>query len=288
MLGYYNRGLYHKAVLYPDSLVGNKYVNASTNYFSARVYALSNEFDKTLEYLEKAVKGGITKPQIEKMYDLDGFRESNMNIVFNLNYDKWHQEYLNKKQEIAIDSVAIKRIRVINNRYNKSLRQRSNNSNPKDSVNFYITNKEVDSLAFIEVINFTIENGFPIKRSIGREYFWYTHILRYNMPENYDADCADWMKVKRMILNEVENGAVFPFYYAAIEDNIKVSRKLPQIYGTIPIAFNGNEDVSDFLLYEIPEELNVRRRSVGLCPIQLELWSKARDLPKSLKGVEFK
>ena len=98
MKGYYNRGLYHKAVLYPDSLTGNKYVDASTNYFIARVYALSNEFDQTLIYLEKAVKQGITKTQIERMYDLDGFRESNMHIIYEMNYDKWHQEFLIKEQ----------------------------------------------------------------------------------------------------------------------------------------------------------------------------------------------
>jgi hypothetical protein len=108
------------------------------------------------------------------------------------------------------------------------------------------------------------------------------------MPENYDVNCPDWIKIKSMILKEAEKGTVFPFYYAAIDDNIKVSRKQAQLYGTIPIAFNGNEDVSDFLLYENPEELNIRRREIGLCPIQLELWSRARELPKSLKEVEFK
>jgi hypothetical protein len=34
-------------------------------------------------------------------------------------------------------------------------------------------------------------------------------------------------------------------------------------------------------------ELNVRRRAVGLCSIQLEMWSEARALPLSLNEIVF-
>lgn len=82
MQGYYNRGLYQEATQHIDSLKDNRYVNGQDYYFFARVYSLNNEFDKSLFYLEKAVKGGTTKSDVERMYDLDKFRESHLNIVF--------------------------------------------------------------------------------------------------------------------------------------------------------------------------------------------------------------
>lgn len=291
MLGYYNRGLYHKAVLYSDSLVGNKYVNASTNYFCARVYALSNEFDKTLEYLEKAVKGGITKSQVEKMYDLDVFRESNMNIVFNLNYEKWHQEYEDSRT-YSLDSVYIKDIQKISKIYSNNFKLRKVEGDEiiwvEDSTNYYHTRKRLDSTIFYAIIDLTIEKGFPTYRTIGNEYYNFSRYLRYNMPDDYDDNCKNWQKIKTLIFNEIEKGTVFPFYYAALEDGIRLGSRRPQLYGTMPIIYNKNTDVSNGIQYETPEELNIRRRTVGLCPIQLELWSQARELPESLKGVTFK
>ena len=292
MLGYYNRGLYHKAVEYPDSLIGNKYVNGSTNYFIARVYALANEFDNTLFYLEKAVKKGITKKQIGRMYDLDAFRESNMNIIYELNYDKWHQEYLVSKEDLVLDSLYIKEIEKIQDEYSKNLTIRRADGDEiievKDSLRFYHTTKRLDSLSFSVMIELMLEKGFPTYKTAGKSFYTYTRYLRYNMPDDYDVNCSDWQKIKAMIFSEIEKGTIYPFYYAAIEDNIRLSRSQPQVYGTIPIIYKKSKDVSNGVQYENPEELNIRRRAVGLCSIQLELWSRARELPLSLKEIEFK
>jgi len=290
MEGYYNRGLYHKAVLYPDSLKENKYVNASTNYFCARVYALSNEFDKTLEYLEKAVKGGITNSQIDKMYDLDGFRESNLYIVYEMNYDKWYQAFLEKQNGLTLDTSYILSVKSINEKYLKNLREQSKKrgGNQKDSVNFYYKSNKVDSLCFLDLIELTLEKGFPTTKTIGKEYYWYSRILRYNMPDNYDFNCDDWTQIKKMIYVEIEKGTIYPFYYAAIEDRIRLGSKQPQLYGTMTVIHRTSKDGINSIQYENPEELNIRRRAIGLCSIQLEMWSEARELPKSLKRIEFK
>ena len=293
MLGYYNRGLYHKAVIYPDSLEGNKYVDAGSYYFFARVYSLSNEFDQTLSNLEKAVKGGITKDQIEKMYDLDGFRESNMHILYETNYDKWHQEYLDLESSIAFDSVYIKEIQKISQEYSNNLKIRRADGDEiievEDSLRFYSTTKRLDSLSFYAMVSLTLDKGFPTYRMIGKEYYKYTRYLRYNMPKYYDENCEDWQKVKAMIFAEIEKGTIYPFYYAAIEDYMRRGTKKPQLYGTITSRYNSFISISGkSLQFENPEELNVRRRSVGLCSIQLKMWSEARDLPLSLKEVQFK
>ncbi len=292
MKGYYNRGLYHKSVLYPDSLEGNKYVNGSSYYLFARVYSLSNQFDKTLVNLKKAVKRGITKAQIERMYDLDGFRESNMYIIYEMNYNKWHQEYLLKEQNIAFDSVYIKAIRKIETEYASNFESRKEDGDEiyivRDSLTFYTKREQLDSLRFQSFVDLTIEKGFPIKRSIGKDYYNYSRILRYNIPENYNEECQDWQKIKTLIFAEIEKGTVFPFYYAALEDYFRLNDNRPQLYGTIPVQYKKNKDVSSLIEYETPKELNVRRRSVGLCSIQLEMWSEAREMPISLKEVDFK
>ena len=73
-----------------------------------------------------------------------------------------------------------------------------------------------------------------------------------------------------------------------IDDNIRYSRNQPQLYGTMTVIIsNGTEGINS-VIYENPEELNVRRRAAGLCTIHLELWSEAKELPESLKGVKFK
>ncbi len=292
MKGYYNRGLYHKAVMYPDSLEGNKYLNAASYFMFARVYSLSNEFGKTLANLEKAVKGGVSRTQIERMYDLDAFRESNMNIIFESNFDKWRKEFLLSQEEVVLDSAYIKAIRKIDGEYAANFELRKVDGDEvyfvKDSLSHYTKRESLDSIRFQSLVDLTVRKGFPTKRTIGKEFYRYSRYLRYNMPDDYDENCADWQRVKTMIFTEMEKGTVYPFYYAALEDKIRLSKKQVQVYGTMPMMYIGNNDVSNSLQFENPEELNMRRRSVGLCSIQLEMWSEARELPESLKEVEFK
>ncbi|MBX2959596.1 MAG: hypothetical protein KF732_06520 [Flavobacteriales bacterium] len=85
MKGYYHRGLYQKATEYVDSLKDNRFVDKHELYLIARIYSLNNEFDKVLIYLEKAVKKGITKKEIESMYDFDNFKKHHSYVIFNLN-----------------------------------------------------------------------------------------------------------------------------------------------------------------------------------------------------------
>tara|TARA_B100000809_G_scaffold119529_1_gene117774 strand:+ start:6977 stop:7885 length:909 start_codon:yes stop_codon:yes gene_type:complete len=283
MKGYYNRGLYHKAVLYPDSLKSNKYVDATSYYFFARIYSLSNEFDKTLFNLEKAVKGGITKTQIEQMYDLDGFRESNMHILYESNYDKWHEEYLVAEQGLILDSIYYRELDSMNILFTKLGRElwvkiiKDSVIYSTDSVGRYVARIREDSL-FYEMTTLIIKNGFPTKKRIGEIFYKVSRNVRHQMPDDYDVENKDWFTIKAMIFAEMKTGKLKPFYYALIEDRIELNKNKVQKFGTIP--YN--------LKFKNPEELNIRRKAVGLCSIQLEMWSEARELPKSLKEVNFK
>jgi hypothetical protein len=291
MKGYYNRGLYHKAVLYPDSLKGNKYVDATSYYFFARIYSLSNEFDKTLFNLEKAVKGGVTKTQIEQMYDLDGFRESNFHIIYETNYDKWHKEYLVSEGDLKLDSTYLNRLNIIANQYDelgKELWIKIVNDSviySADSTGRYGARIKEDSLFYL-MTTLIVENGFPTKKRIGKMFYKFSRNLQYQIPDEYDIENENWITIKAMIFTEIEKGTIYPFYYAAIEDYMQRRLNKPKLYGTITSRYNGISGKS--VQFENPEELNVRRRSVGLCSIQLEMWSEARELPESLKEVIFK
>jgi hypothetical protein len=292
MKGYYNRGLYHKAVIYPDSLEGNRYVTAKSYFLFARVYSLSNEFDKTLYHLEHAVKRGVTNTQIEQMYDLDAFRESHLHIIYEMNYTVWHQAYLQKVNEVKFDSLVIKEIQKITDEYAQNIKIRRVDGDDvyevKDSAAHYATRIRLDSIRFCAIVRLTLKNGFPTRRTIGKEFGAYSRYLRYDMPANYDENGKDWQRIKAMIFTEIGKGTIYPFYYAAIEDYMRYRKRRPQWYGTMNYIYKSSIDYTNGVQFENPEELNVRRRSVGLCSIQLEMWSEARELPESLKGVIFK
>ena len=91
-----------------------------------------------------------------------------------------------------------------------------------------------------------------------------------------------------MIVVEMKKEELGPTYFAYIEDKIRQRNNKLHLNGTIRSILYSRKGLRNTVQYENPEELNVRRRAVGLCAIQLELWSEAQELPESLKGVKFK
>ncbi|MCB9361318.1 MAG: hypothetical protein H6588_08455 [Flavobacteriales bacterium] len=291
MQGYYNRGLYQEATQHIDSLKDNRYVNGQDYYFFARVYSLNNEFDKSLFYLEKAVKGGTTKSDVERMYDLDKFRESHLNIVFELNYDKWHQEYLSWVAKLKIDSVYYKEIELIKqkgflSRYKKSEKIDGDDVFVlKDSIDLIEVDKQ-DSINFEDLTDLIVRKGFPTYKKVGGAAFEVIIMLKNRFINGFNDADSKWVRIKPLLLKELELGNLKPFIYGEFEDRARVTEKRPQLYLTSG-SFVGNRLVEVDLI-EKPEELNIRRKSIGLCPIEIEYWSSARELPLSLQEVKFK
>ena len=167
---------------------GNKYVDATSDYFFARVYALSNEFDKTLLNLEKAVKRGISKTQIERMYDLDGFRESNLHIVYAINYDKWHNEYLATGESRGLNSNYIKQLNAINSSYKQVKAKRVGEElifEVNDSVNQIYDYEELKSFNFEKTLNLILLNGYPTNKRVGNSFNTISYRFWYGMPDNF-------------------------------------------------------------------------------------------------------
>lgn len=291
MHGYYNRGLYQEATQYVDSLKDNRYVNGQVYYFFARVYSLNNEFDKSLFYLEKAVKRGTTKADVEKMYDLDKFRNSHLNIVFELNYDKWYQEYLGWVAELEIDSIYYKDIMEINSLANNTRYKRVETIDGdivyelKDSVEIAAVEKQ-DSINFENFTDLIIEKGFPTYKKVGGAAFDAIRMLESKFIEGFNEVGSKWERIKPLIVKEIELGNLKPFIYGRLEDSYNGISKNPFLYLS-PIYTYMNFE-GGFKEIVKPEELNVRRKSIGLCPIEIEYWSLAKELPMSLQEIKFK
>lgn len=291
MLGYYNRGEYAKATDFPDSLLNNRYTDKYAFYMIARVYALNVEYFKTLENLEKAVKLGITKSQIESMYDLDAFRASSMNMIFELNYEKWYEEFIKKENTNPIDSIYLKKINLLKEVYKEARATRTyiikgdSSWFAKDSSARYTARIIIDSV-YYETLDYILQNGFPTYQRIGSDFRIFSSFFKNDRPDSLSLSDEKWLQVKSLIEKEIKRGKIKPFYCAALEDSYRLSHKEPQLYGTVNYVYNLS--FINYLEYENPEELNIRRRNVGLCPIEVELWSTAQDLPPALENINFK
>lgn len=291
--GYYNRGLYQDAVQYIDSIQGNRYVSADDNYFFARVYSLNNQFDKTLFYLEKGVKKGITKEQIEQMYDLDKFRESHLNMAYELNYDKWHQEYIEKEVKIKLDSAYISEIndmraKIINIKYKSFLNADGDEIYElRDSLEVYKPAKKQDSINFYHLYDLILLKGFPTVQKVGIKTLWEVTAILDSYIKLYN-ELPEWQYIKKEISKEIELGKVKPFILGKLEDACLQANSKPSRYATRLYYFKqiAKEDFN----YEVetPEELNQRRKSIGLCSVQIEAWSNIMELPMNLQSIKFK
>lgn len=292
MTGYYNRGLYSEATNYIDSLQNNKFLSADDYFMFARINSLSNNFRVTLEFLEQAVKTGITKKGIENIYDMDNFRQSNMNILFELNYDNWHQDYILKEQVFneKIDNDYVSQILKLD-----SVRQQifhdyfKTKSNQKDSL--IASNKilEQDSLNFLILTNLILEKGFPVKRRVGEKAFFMANKILFMNVDGLQNENSKWKQIKPIIQDEIKKEHLKPFYYAQLYEQYLFNNNQPKCYGTRIAYYRllADVDVPQYE-YENPEELNLRRKSVGLCKVEVECWAYAIDLPEPLQNIKFK
>lgn len=295
MRGYYHRGLYHKAVEYVDSLKENRYVDKYELYLISRIYALNNEFDKTLVYLEKAVKKGISKHQVETMYDLDNFRQSHLYMLFNLNYEKWNTTYLETIKNTSIDSVYYKEIIAM---YQASIKARKykvtyvdgdevyEKYEVSDSLKRWKAEIKQDSINFYQLAELIKIKGFPTRKKVGDAFESATYMIKYKSQaiEEFETPNSAWSKIIPTIKVEMTSGNLPPYYLAYIEDISRQAKNLPQIYLSFAKSSYCERNTN---CIEDPENLNLRRKSVGLCSIELEYWTNAEDFPEVVKNLIY-
>lgn len=299
MKGYYHRGLYQKATEYVDSLKDNRFVGKYELYLIARIYSLNNEFDKVLIYLEKAVKKGITKKEIESMYDFDNFKKHHSYVIFNLNYDKWHKIYLDELLTLSIDSAYYNQIIGM---HKASLKARKfkvtfvdgdevyEEYNKQDSLNQYqsmIAEIKQDSINFYQLAELIQTKGFPTSKKVGEAFETATYILKYKslQIETFNEPNSIWVSIIKSIELEQNEGNLPPNYLAFLSDVSNYHLGLPQVYLTFQKSSFCKDNKN---CIENPKKLNELRKLVGLCSIELDFWVDAIDFPKEIEELMYK
>ncbi|MBI2281922.1 MAG: hypothetical protein HYU68_14700 [Bacteroidetes bacterium] len=298
MKGYYHRGLYYKAVEYIDSLKDNRFVEREELYLISRIYSLNNQFDNALFYLEKAVKKGKTKKDVETMYDFDNFRNNHLYLVFNLNYDKWHNTYLEELSKLSIDSVYYNQIIDMHKASLKASKFKVTyidgdgvyeEYDKKDSLSNYqsmLAEIKQDSINFVQLAELIQTKGFPTRKKVGDAFETASYMLKYKsqiIEQLYEPNSI-WKPVVKSIESEMYQGNLHPTYLAYLTDVSKSTLGLPQVYFT---SFKSSYCKKQQNCIENPKELNLRRRSVGLCSIELDFWLEAEDFPKELENLMY-
>lgn len=287
VLGYYNRAEYDKAIIYCDSLLqcsDNKYV-----YLHGRVAAANNDFNKATILLKQAIREGVTLQQIERNYDFDKYIETDYFASLKESYPTLHQHYLDSIDDLNLDEDYMKELDNLLYvdqfiRKNGSIRKLAEDTSVFKKTPNWIIEHLVDSLNFERLIELSREKGFPIPKNVRNNPAWV--LLWHHRAEEFYEN-SQWERIKPFIDKELKEGNLAPDFYAKFEDHYRYTKGFPQLYGSMCSYFRQSKNY-DSLQFEKPEELNVRRRKIGLCSIEIEVWSFGMELPKSLKNIKFK
>lgn len=289
MTGYYNRGLYTESSNYIDSLQGNSFLSQADYFRFARIYSLNNEFGKSLEHIEIAVKKGLSKKNIEESYDMDKFAESNLYILYETNFNKWNEEYLKEFESIkqSIDTSYSNSIFRLDSIRLKLLKQYpKTNQTSLDSVNY--TNKIIaqDSLNFLTLSQLIKKKGFPTRKKIGDAFFTANRLLFLEAKKMENKE-SEWVNIIPLINKEINNENLKPFYLEQLREQYLYETDQPLEYG-IRLTVYRLLKKSPIIHYANPEEINIRRKKIGLCSVQVQAWAYAMELPEHLQNIKFK
>lgn len=114
--------------------------------------------------------------------------------------------------------------------------------------------------------------GYPSHKLVGKtssHHFWM-------MVQHSDSDRAFQKKVLKLMLKKVKKNEASGQDYAFLVDRVRVNANQPQLYGT-QIVVNDVKNGYELKPVFQPEELNERRKEIGLPPIE-EYLEKANKL----------
>lgn len=116
------------------------------------------------------------------------------------------------------------------------------------------------------------EHGFPSFELVGKtssHNFWL-------MVQHSDFDVKFQKKVLKLMLKEVRRQNASAQNYAFLVDRVKINTDEPQLYGTQITVNDANKGYELKPVYK-PDELNQRRKEIGLPPIE-EYLEKANKM----------
>ena len=123
--------------------------------------------------------------------------------------------------------------------------------------------KEITKQNYVHLKKIIEEHGFPTFKMVGKassHNFWL-------MVQHSDFDVEFQQKVLQLMLVEVKKNNASSQDYAYLVDRVRINSKQPQLYGTQLTVTDINKGY-ELKPVEKPEELDQRRKEIGLPPIK--------------------
>lgn len=260
----YDQLVYHARIQYADKNFKDAHFNfnlafkiidddSSDDYFLAASAALKLAHYKEAERL---IVEGITKTNAPKEYflrfeEFNSYREMKFFKDIELNFSKYQEEFLTKVNNLQI--------------YNEVQLLFKSDQEVRITGGDLQATDHKNITRFIEI---TKKHGW-------QKEGW---ILLWHHRDSYLENNFVWSYFKPFIDNQIKEGNIRKSFWARYEDDAMIEKEQVQIYGLYWSQYD------EFPIRDI-ENVDNRRRSIGLPPIWYMNKVYGLPLPKSYKGT---
>lgn len=252
-----------------DYLTAVKYLDETNDYFNLE------------KVTRKLLAIGYPIQEIESKVSLN-FKNSNQwnniqkckdSIVEN--YDKnLNKNWITELGKMTFSDQEIRKV------YMKSF----NDSVRKEQLLFSMN--IIDSINFNHLLATTKLFGFPTYKTVGYSGVNDVWILLWHHRGKEFEMNPLWKEIMPFIEKEISAGNLDKDFLSMFIDDNEIANGRPMVYGTLYGYFRGLPEFDQYGVID-PKEINLRRKQVGLAPIELWLETLKLPLPKKLKGITF-
>jgi len=142
----------------------------------------------------------------------------------------------------------------------------------------------MDSINFVNLLKFAKIHGFPNYKSVGYKGVndaW--TLLWHHRSVEFELNPL-WHEIKPYIAKEITNGYLDKDFLVMFIDHNEIENGRPMIFGSLFGYYRGQPEYDTLTVTDI-ENLNLRRKEMGLAPF--ELWIESLKLPLPLKLKRF-
>ena len=189
------------------------------------------------------------------------------------NYNKsLNNNWLNELEKMTFSDQEIRQV------YMKSFKDTVRKEKLLFSMNI------IDSINFDHLLATTKLYGFPNYKTVGYSGVndvWI--LLWHHRGKEFEVNPL-WKEIMPFIEKEISAGNLDKDFLTMFIDDNEIANGRPMVYGTLYGYFRG---LPEFDQYEVidPKDINLRRKQVGLAPIDLWLEALKLPLPEKLKGI---
>lgn len=262
-------------------LIAVEYHESSPFDFSKAIICSSHLKRDSLTYklLYEGTRKGLSFERINDM-NLSGFKKSELWLTFISKKDSIYSSYQNSLDKEWID--AINNMKYMDQKVRSSYLNLSTDS-VKNSELTKLLMSTIDSLNFETLLALTKKKGFPTTETVG--YYGINNIwllLWHHRGIEYYKNPM-WIEIKPYIIDAMKNGKLRLDFLSTFEDYYAVELKQPMCYGTMFSYYRYFPEYNSIQVLDV-NQIDERRKQIGLCPIELHLESLELPLPLGLKN----